>query len=508
MTRSNFLLVFVGTASLLPYLAARGLIDLRQNTVGFEVAFFAAFALYLVAVALILRNPEGEIGSWKLALGIFAFALLFRLILLPTTPTLSDDMYRYVWDGRVQAHGLSPYRYPPDAPEVAELREGDRTVWPHINRKDAVTVYPPGAQMAYAAIWRVVGDSAIGFKTVFVLADLIGSVLLIGLLRHFGQPPERALIYLWSPLLIFEVAHAGHVDGLMLPLLIAAFWARAKEKPRLVGLSLGAATLVKLFPAFLLPALLPLPRPLSWKGLRSVTLPALIAFGGIIVLGYFPYAIGNASALGFLPKYFDENFNMGLARTLFDVTKTFHLPGPTLANAVTFGGLAVMGVVFLLRPPDSPRAVLWRCVWLIGWFTLFTQNLFSWYLLWLIPLIALFLEPGKLLGMKLAPASAWLIFTGTSALSYMFFVRWRVVPWAQAAEYWPLYLILLAASAVRWWPQMNRRHAFDLLTETQSDRDPHTGAGDAKAAKKARGKLRELFALARPAGRRGVASSR
>ena len=459
MTRSIVFLSVLGTASLLPYLAALGLADLRQNTVGFEVAYFTAFALYLAAVALVLRlNPQPLRGAThspitdRRLLLIFAFALLFRLILLPTRPALSDDMYRYLWDGRVQARGLNPYRYPPNAPEVAGLHKGDQAVWKYINRKPAVTVYPPGAQIAFAGIWRAIGDSVTGFKVVFVLAEMLGGVLLLQLLRFFSQPPERVLIYLWSPLLIFEVAHAGHVDGLMLPLLIAAFLARAKGWPWLLGLSLGAATLVKLFPALLLPALLPLPQQISWRALRAGTFPTLIAFGEMIALGYLPYAFGNASPLGFLPKYFSENFNMGLARLLFDVAPRLHLSGSNLANSVTFGGLAVLGIVFLLRPADSAGISLWRCVWIIGWFMLFTQNLYPWYLLWLLPLIVLFVEPGRLLGLKLAPASAWLVFTGTVALSYMFFIRWRVVPWAQAAEYWPLYGLLALAALARFRP--------------------------------------------------------
>ena len=448
MTRSQFTLTLLGAASLLAYLAALGLGDLRRNIIGFEVAFFAAFTLYLAAIALVLRGPQGEVGSWRLGLGIFLFALLFRLVLLPSRPTLSDDMYRYVWDGRVQAHRISPYRYPPKAEELAELRQGDKAVWRYVNRKEYVTVYPPGAEAAYAGIWRVVRDSVTGFKAVFVLAELLGGALLLQLLKHFGQPPERGLIYLWSPLLVFEVAHAGHVDGLMLPLLVAAFWARAKDRHWLVGACLGAATLVKLFPGLLLPALLPLHRPWSWKGLRA-PLKTLVAFGGVIALGYLPYLAGGGSALGFLPKYFAENFNLGLARELFTLAGHLHLPRSDVANAVTFGGLAVLGVIFTLWPAPSARAALIRCVWLIGWFTLFTQNLFAWYLLWLLPLIALFVEPGRLFGLKLAPMSAWLIFSGTIAISYMFFIPWKVILAAQRAEYWPLYALLLASLARR-----------------------------------------------------------
>jgi hypothetical protein len=447
MSRRTFLLLFLGMASLLPYLAALGLGDLRKHTLGFEVAYFGAFALYLAACALVLRTQH--VSRFTLA-AIFAFAFIFRLVLLPTQPTLSDDMFRYVWDGRVQAHGLSPYQYPPKAPELFELRRPvTQAYWKFINRKEAVTVYPPGAQLAFAGLWRVAGDSVTGYKLAFVLAELLGAVWLMKLLKLFDQPPARVLIYLWSPLLIFEVAHAGHVDGLMLPLLIGAFWARVTGRPGLLGVLLGAATAVKFFPALLLPALL----PLSWRHLR----PALrtgLAFALTLALLYLPYLVIGPGVIGFLPKYFDENFNLGLARAAFDLADLFGWPRALTANAVTFGGLAAMGVYFIARPLalDDGKGALLRCVWLIGWFTLTTQNLFPWYLLWLAPLSALFVQPGKLLGFRLAPLTAWLIFSGTIALAYVFFVQWRVVPWAQAAEYWPLFGLLLLSALHRFRP--------------------------------------------------------
>ena len=430
--------------------------DLRINTVGFVIIALTTFALYLAASALALRQSP---TSHNQLLIIFFFALLFRLTLLPTRPTLSDDMYRYVWDGRVQANGLSPYQYPPQAAEVAALHKGDRTVWRHINRKDAVTVYPPGAQIFFAALWRVVGDSITGYKVAFVIAELIGAGLLLGLLQHFGQPPERILIYLWSPLLIFEVAQAGHVDGLLLPFLIAAFWARAKERYGLLGLFMGAATTIKLFPILLLPALLPalfrrgdshLPRTTGAGRIAPTdALKTLTTFGVVLAVGYGVYLFRGASPIGFLPNYFNENFNLGLARPLFDLAAYLKWPKSTLVNGVTLGGVAVLSLGFMIRPAASPRVALARCIWLIGWFTLFTQTLFSWYLLWLLPLLVLFIQPGRVLGFKLEASTAWFVFSGTVLLSYLFFIQWRVVVWGQLAEYLPLYILLAAAGVWR-----------------------------------------------------------
>ena len=453
MTHSRPVLVLViGLCSLLPYLAARGLGDLRQNTLGFEVAFGGAFALYFIAVCLVLRpapTPAGPPATFRsqlaspvlwLALG---FGLIFRVALLPTRPTLSDDMYRYVWDGRVQAYGLSPYRYPPIAPEVASLRQGDSVIWPFINRNSDVTVYPPGAQLAFLAVWRVVGDSVTGFKAAFTLAELLGAGLLLALLYALKQPLDRVLIYLWSPLLVFEVAQAGHVDGLMLPLLLAAFWARVKKRPWLIGIALGAATLVKLFPLLLAPALLPLGAQGPWRERLRPAAKTLLGFAATVGLGYLPYLLQSGGVVGFLPRYFNENFNLGLAKALFVLAPHIGQSGAGLANAVTFGGLVLLSAWFVLRPAADGQAALWRCVWVIGWFTMFTQNLFPWYLLWLLPLFALFVEPGSRWGLKLAPATAWLVYSGSIALAYMFFVHWRVVAWAQVAEYAPLYGLLV-----------------------------------------------------------------
>jgi hypothetical protein len=270
---------------------------------------------------------------------------------------------------------------------------------------------------------------------------LIGTWLLLRLLRFFKQPLERILIYLWSPLLIFEVAHAGHVDGLMLPLLILAFHARVTDRHGLLGVSLGLATSIKLFPALLLFALLPMPHPFSWRGLRDV-FKTIGGFVAVLVIGYLVYAVQGASPIGFLPQYFNENFNLGLAHGLFEIAQQWQVPGSTLVNVITFGGPAILSIIFVLRPAATGREALLRCVWLIGWFTLTTQNLFAWYLLWLLPLIVVLVEPGRFIGLKFAPMSAWLIFSGTIALSYLFFIRWRPISTVQMIEFVPLYATL------------------------------------------------------------------
>ena len=430
-------LIGLALLSCVPYLYAPRLQDLRRYTVEFEIAFFAAFVLYLVAVALALRTPV----SLRL---VFVFAILFRALLIFTPPTLSDDMYRYVWDGRVQANGISPYAYAPAAPEINFLRE--ESIWPRINRQDAVTVYPAGAELAFAILWRIVPDNVRWFQIAMAASDLLGGALLVFLLRVLGRPMRLALIYLWNPLVIFELAHSAHVDGLVLPLLIAAWIARVKGRDGWVGVFLGIATAFKFYPAVLVPALW---RPRDDRGRRRAAWVMPVAFLAAFGLMYLPYISQSANVIGYLPNYFAERFNMGLAGLVTRIAEQMGDPNwamPFINRSVAVT-LAVVGIAFLFRPALNGEEAIRRCIWPIGTFTLLTPNLFPWYMLWSVPLVALFLKPGQF-GFRFNAWTGWLLFSGLVALAYTFFIAWEPHLWVPWIEFAPLYLLLLSSRFV------------------------------------------------------------
>jgi hypothetical protein len=390
----------------------------------------------------------------------FALFMVMQAILVFTPPTLSDDMYRYVWDGRVQAQGISPYRYPPDAPELETLR--DKRVWTHINRKNVVTVYPPAAELVFALLWRIRPDSVRWFQTAVALGALLAGGLLVGLLREVGRSAARVLIYLWSPLLVFETAHAAHVDGLVLPLLVGAWWARVRERDALVGVLLGVATAIKIYPAILLPALW---RPRHSRGRWQLPL----AFISTVAACYLPYiVVSGKNVIGYLPNYFQERFNMGLAGELVPRFVRLGVDPHHGMFVLTAGILIILGVWMVLRPANDGVDAVRRSVWLIGAFTILTQNLFSWYMLWLLPLIAIFLQPGRLLGLRADAWTGWWLFCGLVALSYTFFIDWKPVRAALWAQFLPLYgfLILSAVNGLRTSAHIRlRTRETDLLYE-------------------------------------------
>ena len=435
------LLFGLGLLSLVPYLIAWRLGHLREHTVGFELAFFAAFGLYAAVTVLVLRLKTFSRWEW---VAVFGLAVLFQGFLIFTPPALSDDMYRYVWDGRVQAQGISPYLYAPKAPELAYLRDDD--IWKYINRKTVVTVYPPAAEMAYALLWRIWPDSVRWFQIAMGLGGLLAGGLLIGLLKAVGRAPARVLIYLWSPLLAFETAHAAHVDGLILPLLVGAWWARVRERDILVGILLGLATAMKFYPALLLPALW---RPRHPTGRWLMPL----AYITTVIACYLPYLLTTGrGVVGYLPRYIKEQFNVGLAGLLQPLMTQLGFDPRQGMLGLLLIVLFVIGLIMVIRPAQDGETAVRRSIWLGGTFLVLTYNLFPWYLLWLLPLVALFLSPGRLAGVRIDAWTGWWLFCGSVVLSYTFFINWRVMPLAQWGQFLPLYLFLLIDLA-RWLKQ-------------------------------------------------------
>src|SRR6059036_3111740 len=251
VTRARVLVGALGAASLLGYgLGFPRLVSASPWThVAYIGVFGGLFLLYVLAVAMVLRwRPDDRV-----LLGlVLAFALLFRLSLLGSPVVLSSDVYRYLWDGRVQWAGISPYRYPPTADELAPLR--DEAVYPNINRPTKVTVYPPGAQAVFALMARVAPNSIVAWRVFLIGCEVAATALLLVLLRRAGVTRAAAIVYAWSPLVVFEGVQAGHVDLVVIPLMLAALAWRGGGSSMRAGIALGGAVLMKLYPLVLLPA--------------------------------------------------------------------------------------------------------------------------------------------------------------------------------------------------------------------------------------------------------------
>lgn len=369
----SFLLVLLAAASLPLYFAIARLpgdIRVGEGPSWLIGSFGGLTLLYLGASWLVWRYPARTAGAWPL---IFGAALLFRLVLAPMAPTASDDVYRYVWDGRVQRAGINPYAYPPEAPELASLR--DDAIYPQVNRPWALTVYPPAAEAFFALLGRLAPDSLLAVKLAVALCDLGAAALLALTLCRLGVPAERVLLYAWHPLVVFEFAHSGHIDALGLLFLAAAGLAHAHRRQGWTGALLGLATLVKLHPAALLPAFW---RRGDWR------LP--VAFAATIGLSYLPYLGVGPRIVGFLPTYLQEEGYTSGARYLWLtlLAPLVAIPPPVYMAA---GVLLLLGLaVYLVRAwrPDDPPILAWRrAALLLGAAFFLATPTYPWYYTWL-----------------------------------------------------------------------------------------------------------------------------
>ncbi len=265
----------------------------RENMQGYVLAACLAGAAYAAAVALARRGPIRH----GLPL-VLAVAAALRLLTFASPPLLSTDIFRYVWDGRVQAAGINPYLYLPVAPELAALRDagsGWGAIFEHINRADtAPTIYPPAAQALFALI-GLAWSSIWGVKAAMLALDGLAIAAALLLLRAARQPGQLVLIYAWNPLPVCEFAGAGHIDAAATALAALALLAAVRRRPAWAGAALGVAVLFKLLPAALFPAIW---RRWDWRT------PAFAA--AVIVAGYAAYAGAGWRLLGYLPGYADE----------------------------------------------------------------------------------------------------------------------------------------------------------------------------------------------------------
>jgi len=344
------------------------------------VAFGAYLAALLSARGLSRRGLA-------LALGL-AFA--WRLALVAGPPLLSDDVYRYVWEGRIQAHGGNPYRWldRPEAERWSALRDA---VWERVNHKDYTAIYPPLWQLVARAV-TAVHDSVTAMKAVLVGCEALMWLLLARLIARRGLPRERLLLAAWSPLALVEIAGSGHNEPLGMLLFTAALLALETGR---TAFSAVAATLA--FLAKLVPGLLALPWARRFRPWHALWCALLVS------LAILPYASANRGLFRTLFGYGEHwRFNETVF-AVFDAT----LP-PPLPSVVALGLLLVLGAWLASRDRDpAAGALAMASAWL-----LLMPSVLPWYALWLLPLLVLGDAPGAL------------AFTGTVSLAYLVYPGW------------------------------------------------------------------------------------
>jgi uncharacterized membrane protein len=409
----NYLRIVVAGAVI--ELAFLGLLlsgDLIDNKGRLLFFYFTAFAAYAAALASRAMDP-------KHIRVILFFAVLFRATMLLSEPSLTVDIYRYYWDGKLLANGVNPYMYPPAAMELEPLRD---EIYQKLVYKQVNTIYPPLAQLVFALSY-LVHPSLFTLKLASALFDLAAVLVLLRILKIKGVE-GRVLLYAWNPLVVVEFASSGHADSMAVFFVLWAYYLLLRDRPFSAGAALALGVASKLYPVLLVPLF-------ARRNPR-----AALGFLGVLVAVYLPFASAGPRLFEGLEVFLRyAKFNPGAFAVLE------HLLGFASAKAVALLMVA-LAYPLVLRGTGLIRG----CYLILTLYLVLSPMVHPWYVAW---------------GLSLAPlvgSYSWVVFSALVGLSYLLVQKapqgiiWVPDHLVSLAQFLPFYGIIL-------WEELKRRRA-------------------------------------------------
>ncbi|MBS1259655.1 MAG: hypothetical protein MAG551_02730 [Candidatus Scalindua arabica] len=441
MNRRLYTIIITGIVIEILCVAIAFIGDIEKNIPCFAFLYTASFITYIFAVFYVSRDgeiPEQDDNSSREILWvIIIFSLIFRFTLLPMTP--SDDMYRYLWEGKLQLNGINPYSHPPESSGLEHLRD---KFFSGINHKHLSTIYPPLMLMVFATA-DYVSHSFISMKSIFLLFDVLSIFLLLRFLDVMGKSSVNVLIYAWSPLILISFAARGHGDSLHIFLAILALYLCAIRKNLHSAVSIGLAAMSKFVFIIISPFIVS-------TLIRGKRLKYVIALLSVITVLYLPYVGAGKGLFSTLFHFGTQyHFNDSAHFLIFCLS----IGSPLVSKIITiiiFGSVLLLlykkhlNTHFVEQGINRNESIVRLAFLSIGVFLILAPTLHPWYLTWIVPFLCF------------NKNRAWLILTGTIVFYYFMNHElfssmilnnnewvWKEVHWLKLPEYLPFYGLLI-----------------------------------------------------------------
>jgi len=373
------LLILCGASTLLSLITFIVFTNVDRTSPFLTLWFLLPSSVYLLTVFLTYYKLKCKNSdSWLINFWIFLFAIAMRLLFLFLPPTLSDDIYRYYWDGKLLANGIIPYLHAPNEARLVTLRD---PYWEYINNKDVISPYPPLLEIIFMLTY-LISPNIFGYKILSLIFDLLCIIIIILILRNIGVNSTYVIIYAWHPLVVLEFASSGHSDSIVNFFVLLTIAFLLCKKKIWSALLLSVAVLIKLYPVLFAPIFFRI-----WR------LKGLIIFIGIILAGFIPfihafYAIFNylfgyrAVFNGSLFKIFTLILNILIEEksTMIALSKSFSY----VINLVT------IFIITLRQKNEYPIDMIQRISFIIMIYLMVGASIHPWYATWFIPLLCFY----------------------------------------------------------------------------------------------------------------------
>ena len=497
--RPRLQVVFLGITSLLLYLFLTKISTEFNWGEGYDDRpiltylgiYFSLSLIFFTACFILSKQSNDRFIFWTM----IVFGLLFRLAILPAQQIQEDDVYRYLWDGKVFANNINPFAYSPsevhefkelqiqnpetyyevyneknerELEQLAELKWESATSLKYlerVNHPSVPTIYPPMAQYVFRVVHFFQPDSILAMRVAFLVFDVLALFFIIRILGKLRLNRNMSGVYFWCPLMIKETYNSTHLDIIGISFLCGSIYFLVNSRHTLATFFLALGFLGKLYPAILFPlyiqACFEHCKKSEGNSWRTPILNSLL-FVGVIILGYVPFmGIGLQIFDGLKAYSLYWQSNDSIFACLLFLFK--NLPGDL--NNITFlsNSLPVflskltvvcvlMGVlIWLLLKNTSlikdPQTFLKQFFILMALVFLLSPIQNPWYLCWVVPFLCLF------------PNRVWILLTGLVGLYYLdfYFDYQEIQSWSQWIpwlEYLPFYVLLI-------WDMRNKNRVLE-----------------------------------------------
>jgi rSAM/selenodomain-associated transferase 2 len=392
----------------------------QSGPAGRSPAVFAiCFILGFGFMALLVRTCPRDWSLRRVAFVVISLGVAGRIGFLWFP--VSNDVYRYIWEGFIQNQGFNPYQIAPNDPLLTGLIRGDMaTIWQQINHKDLSAAYPPLMMLLFRTL-SAISPTPIFFKIAMIGFDLVTIGALILIVHWRKIPPTHLIWYVANPFVLVYVAGEAHLDIVQAAFLVWAFYFIGSRKPVAGFLALGMAAASKYFSLVALPFVMTRSNRHAW--------PAIFLAG----IAFIPFMHDPEAVFRSLFIFGSRmHYNDGLAEILRFLFGTRTLPVLCLILLCLLAGIYLF-VHDTLRSAYLALGVLLLCL----------PTLHPWYLLLMAPLMVVY------------PSRAWLYLMLASVAMLPVLVNeyhtgvFLENKWLKLIEYLPFYGLLMYDTVIR-----------------------------------------------------------